>query len=505
MGYDSQLARGAVINLIGLVAKLVHPLFFVLITWFFGTSVVGLYFLAIFIVQVADSAVTAGYNDATTIFGSAHADPESPTAPQLYQVLGNAFAITLGLSGVLMLVGLFGIEPLVTSLYADKPELEGALRILLWSLPLTALPQVCIAATKALMFMGYDTSINGFAKPLVLLATSLLAWFLDAGLEGLMWAHVATQAVVTVLALWAFRRHFSLALTLQAIRNFRLEREMLRFALPQNLNMTFNRYLTRLDVIMLGAFGFSNHQLAYYSAAALVTSNLREIKLIFSSALGPIIARHHAAGDRQSLIRDLSRVTRWTTTLIVPAVLASVVLRDDILALVDPSFGPASGESSLFVVMLLVPPLLSCSLGLAGNTIVWTRHSTWNLVNSSLIALLNTGFNWLMIPWLGLEGAAIATVAASLMVSLLQLGELWMLERAFIAPSAVYKPWLGFALGLGALLLVWDPATLGTVGLRIGLAGALVASFFGLMLVLRHEEVVGTLRRVPSWLVVRRR
>ena len=36
-----------------------------------------------------------------------------------------------------------------------------------------------------------------------------------------------------------------------------MHRAMLGFAVPQSLNMTFNRFLTRFDALMLAAFGFS--------------------------------------------------------------------------------------------------------------------------------------------------------------------------------------------------------------------------------------------------------
>lgn len=491
--YDRHLVRGAFFNLLGLVAKLVHPLFFLIVTWFFGPALVGLYFLAVFIGEIAQSAVTSGFNDATTLFASRHAD-DPAAEDRLYRVLGNAFAVTGGLS-LLLLVGLCsGAGWLVEYLYPDRPALADALRLLAFSLPPAAVAQVGVAATKARMRMEYDALINGLVKPLALLGASLVAWALDAGLLGLIAAHVVTQCILALMATRAMARHFDLRQVVRATLHPVWDREILRFAIPQTANMTFNKYLTRVDVIMLGAFGFSNWHLAFYAAAALIATNLREVKLIFAQALAPVAARHHARGDREAFEAVLGRVSRWTTSLAVPLVLTVAVLRGDLLRFVDASYT----ADTTFMLWLLVPPFLSCAFGLAGNSIVFTGHSGWTLFNSVLVAGLNTLFNWLLIPRWGLEGAAIATAASASLVAALQLVELRLLEGVRLRAAAVYKPHLGMAAALLVLLLTGDPAALPGLGDRLALAAVLALGFGALMALLRHEEVVAFRARTQS-------
>lgn len=482
--YESHLLRGSLINLIGLAAKLVQPVFLVAITWLFGTDIVGQYFLAIFIAQVAAVLVSSGYDDATLIFASRYAD-EDPHSDELYVVLSNALGITALLNGVALGVAFFGAESFVDRFYPGQDQLAPALKLLAWSVPFTAISSICIAATKAVMRMEYDAFIRGFLNPVVLLGLSVGAFALDWGLMGLLWSFLIAQIVTAVASVMAYARHFSLSRTVAALRRPRLSASMLWFAIPQNVNMTFSRYSTRLDVIMLGAFGVSNHLLAYYSAAALVTSNLREIKMVFAGALAPIIARHHAASDRPQMETSLNRVTRWTTTLIVPAVLVSLVMRDDVLLILDAGYG----GDSLFVVVLMLPPLLSCTVGLAGNCIVWTRHTAWNLVNSVLNAALNTTLNLALIPTYGVLGAAVATASAALLVSALQLLELYRLEGIALRMKEVGQAYLGFALLLPVVLLVGDPGQYGSLFGRVALAMALAGSFFSLMFLVRHPEI----------------
>lgn len=492
---DRHLARGAFFNLLGLAAKLIHPLFFLIVTWFFGPDLVGLYFLAVFVGEIAQSAVTSGFNDATTVFASRHAD-DPAAEDRLYGVLGNAFAVTGGLSLVLLATMLAGAGLLVEYVYPDRPALAGALRLLAFSLPPAAVAQVAIAATKARLHMEYDAFINGFAKPLALLAGSLVAWGADLGLSGLIGAHVVTQFLLAYLGMRALRRHFDVPRVIQATLHPVWDREILRFAIPQTLNMTFNKYLTRVDVILLGAFGFSNWHLAFYGAAALIATNIREVKLIFAQALAPVAARHHARGDREAFEAALGKVSRWTTTLAVPLLLAVAVLHGDLLRLVDPSYG----ADSTFMLWLLIPPFLSCAYGLAGNSIVYTGHSGWTLFNSVLVASLNTLFNWWMIPRWGLAGSAAATALASLLVASLQLVELYLLEGVRLRFAAVWKPHVGLALGLLALVPVGDPALFGGLLERIGLTIGLIVGYIAVLVVLKLEELasIPLLRRFTT-------
>jgi O-antigen/teichoic acid export membrane protein len=119
------------------------------------------------------------------------------------------------------------------------------------------------------------------------------------------------------------------------------------------------------------------------------------------------------------------------------------------------------------MLWILIPPLLSCSVGFSGNIIVMTGHSLWNLINSVSVAGLNVLFNYWLIPDHGLEGAAVATALAALIFSVAQLVEARMLVGARLLVGQIYKPWLAAV-----------PATLIAVGITywMGDAGVVIRS-----------------------------
>jgi O-antigen/teichoic acid export membrane protein len=494
LALDRHLVRGAFVNVLGLCAKLIAPLLFVLLTWMFGPAVMGLYFLTTSIGDMATSAVTSGYVDATMIYGSKHVDHsgrDEAAAEALYQVLGNAFAFAIGTGVTFIVLAMVGADALVARLYPTHPEVAPALRLLAWSLPFSAFATTAVSATKIHMHMEYDAGIMAFGRPLLQLAGGVVVWLLGGGIVGLMSAMVVTQIVLASLALWAFLRHFDGRRALRATLRPRFHRTMLEFAIPQSLNMTLNRYITRLDVVLLAKFGHSAENLAFYSTAALITSNLREIKLIFSSALAPVAARYHGQGDRAALEVTLGRVARWTTSLVIPLLILVTVLRGDLLRLVSRTY---TGDSR-FMVLLLIPPFLSCAYGLAGNLVTYTGHSGWTLTNSVLIAGFNTAFCWLLIPRYGLFGAGLATALAMTMISSLQMLELRWLEGVRIRLAAVYKPHVALLVAAAAIALFWDPAQLEGLALRVAVGLGVVGLYAAVLYALRHEELLDLVAR----------
>ncbi len=485
--YAGEIKRGALFNFLGGVAKLAQPLSILCVTWLWGPSFTGAYLLGQSLLEIVSACLCSGCSDATTIFGSRHAELAAHDEREeraLYRVFANMFAVTGGASLLLALAALLCAAPLVHHVFPHYAELLPGLYWLAFSLVPRSLGLVAIAATKAMMRMEHDAWVQGVVFPISLLVAYLVVFAAGGGLLALCAAQLVVELLTCALAFSAFRRYFSLARVGSALRDGEWDRRLLGFALPQSLNLTFNRYIARVDAIMLASFGLAEADLAYFATAAYLTSNLGQIRTLFSGALAPALARLHVRNERAAFEETLGRVSRWTTAIVVPVVLVLVVLREDVLRSISGSYG---GHSA-FVVVLLIPPLTNCAFGMAGACLMFTGHSRMTLANSLCVALLNTAFTYLLIPRYGMLGAAIATTIATSITTGLQMLELWWLERFRIRLSAVWKPHLGFLLGAVVLGALWDPAQL-SAPLRFGVALAIALGYLALMFALRLEEL----------------
>jgi O-antigen/teichoic acid export membrane protein len=383
-----------------------------------------------------------------------------------------------------------GARALVEHVFPGYRALLPGLYLLGWSLVPRSFSQIAIAATRATLRMQYDALLNGLVQPLGILVGCLLTRAFGGGLTLLLAMQLGVESLVCVLAMVVFARHFALRELWAAFRPFRFDPQVLGFAIPQSLNLSFNRYIARLDGIMLAAFGLGQTELGYFSTAALLTGNIASLRLVFSGALAPVVARYHSGGEREAFRQTLSRVTRWTTSLVVPVILVTLVLRDDLLRLVSHDYG----RDSLFVAVLLIPPFTNCAYGMAGACLMFTGHSRVTLANSFCVAILNTAFTYLLIPRYGMLGAAVATALATSLTTGLQVIELQRLERVAVSLRSIWKPHVGLIVGLLVIGVLWDPVTLPLFG-RLATAGGLALGYCVLMLLLRHEELVGVIER----------
>lgn len=487
MAYREALLKGTLVNALGLLAKLLYPLLIFVLTKLFGPELMGHYFVGLAVIELGTGAVTAGWATATTLRVSPHAETASDdheASATMNATLGRTLMYSLGTALIFALL-IQGLASWAIHNYFTKHvELLPGIYFLGWAMIPTAFANIVGAATKAHLTMVWDAALGGM-RPLLLLLASVVVYFLGGGLTGLLASYFFSMLILACLSLIPLVRYFDWR---EVSRNFRpvWDSKLINFAVPHGLSHTLTLYITRLDTIMLGALGVEPVELAWYATASYLTSNLQQLRIVFSTTLAPVVARHHHRDEREELTVLLSRTTRWVSSLLPLLALTFVVLRRDILGLIDSSY---ARDGDAFILVLLIPAGISCAFGLAGNFITYTGHTRVNLMNGVLVGVLNTVLNLLWIPPYGLMGAASATAVSVATVGVLQLVELRVLEKIRIRPRDVWMPYAGAAVGAGILGLLWDPAEFGGPSARLVLALAVLVAYAIGLWIAGHPEV----------------
>jgi len=485
--------RGALINAVGLVSKILGPAFLIIATWLFGAETMGIYLLTTSMAEVAKSAVSSGFGDGAVVFASRYADTvANESEDRLYGVLGNAFFVPLGLTFLLTLLAFFGRKIIAYQLFEGQKGLFEAIAWICISLPLMVFSHMAVAATKARLKMTYEVLLNSILTPVCLTGFALIAWLLDAGLSGLLAGYVATQTVLVGTSIWALRREFEIRRLLRASLAPQFDMTFLTFAIPQGLTLTLSNYVNKLGLMALAAAGYSSFQIAFYATAERLVQMLREIKLLFSNSLLPVAARYYARKDHVRLEETLGQAARWTTTVVTAAILVIVVLRNDLLKIVDTRY---QGDTR-FMIVLLVSAFIYCAYGLAANVITVAGHSRWSLVNALIMAGAATALCNLLIPQYGLTGAAIAmTVAGALNIGFAML-ELRWLEGIAIRFRYVWHANLGLVVGAVPIVALWDPAIFASLLVRAAFAGGVLALYVFILWVVGQPEARALVNRL---------
>jgi O-antigen/teichoic acid export membrane protein len=419
------VARGARINALGVVARIAQPVMLGLLTRWYGPEQMGVFLLAAATLETAAALATGGLQDAVVALVSP-LDAESDDA---YRVLASAFLFAAGAAAL-------GAAVAAGAAYAAPGWLpQAGVGEALWrmapALPLFCFTGVVVSATRARFSQAEDVALQGVSRPLLIIACGWALAGPGAGAHTLALAYVSAHAILAIAAAFALSRRFSWPRVATALRAWPMDRPLVRFALPQNLNQALYALTHGASVLALGTAGLKSADVALFATALGITSSLRHVRLLFTSAMAPVTAALYVHRRIDELQRVMTRAVRWSLSMAVPIALGMVILRNPLLRLFHPSYE----AGWLWMTLLVIGPLLNVVAGFASNAIVMAGFVRWNLFNTIVATATTYGFTWVLAPSLGMMGAAVAAAAAGALVSALQIGE------ARVLVGVTPRPW----------------------------------------------------------------
>ncbi len=237
--------------------------------------------------------------------------------------------------------------------------------------------------------------------------------------------------------------------------------------------------ISSVDRIMV-KFYLPAEQLAYYAMASLIVTALTIVSSTAGTALIPSLTAATEKGDRALFRKQIWNTTRLGLLLLVPAGAVLFTLSTDIYAIVLPRYVASAGPLRILVFIGFIDILCRT----AWASLVANGRGGMAAAAYILAASLNIVLNVVMIPRLGIEGAALATItsfvvlAVILQVMMSAVSKVRARIRDIVHPLAIALvfPALGYACASLAvwprMLVVLLPGTL--IFLLIALRSSLV-------------------------------
>jgi O-antigen/teichoic acid export membrane protein len=130
--------------------------------------------------------------------------------------------------------------------------------------------------------------------------------------------------------------------------------------------------------------------------------------------LMPLVARLHATGERARIQQVLTRSARTIFLFSSVLALGLIIFSAPVLSLFGGDF---TGGVEAFRI-LAAGELVKVFLGFGGLALVMTGHERGLAKGVAVWAGLNIGIGAALIPWLGVDGAAIASTASAAVANL---------------------------------------------------------------------------------------
>lgn len=486
----ANLATGVSISLIGKIAgRGIFALGQIVLARVLGPAAFGLYAIGWSIFRVTQATVSLGLHNGVIQFGSRYQENDRAS---LRGVLLQSLAITLAIS--LFVAGVFFLAAGWIESVFKQPGLAPVIRGFAVAVPLAAGLKVTAAATRISQRMEFSAYAEDAGQPAISLALVLVFFLLGWRLAGAVAADVISFGIAFALALFFLRRLFPDGFSFQQETRFHT-RELILFSLPTTLIGVFAPLVSWADRLFMGYFRPATEVGVYQAvaqASILFTIILRGMNL----TMAPIVADLYHKNEMERL-EGLFRIgTKWGLYLSLPLFLVICFVPR---ALITVAFGLEYTSGVAPLVILAVGQLINVATGAVGIILVMTGHQNRWLVLSGLALAAAITLHWLLIPRLGMTGAALSTSITTGGLYLAGLVEarrtigLWPYDRRYV------KLLLATALATAALVLlhlssIASPAL--NLLLAVGLsAGIVFGTLFLLGLDTEDRHFISMIRR----------
>lgn len=390
-------------------------LFSVMLARLIGVAGVGLYFLAITIVDIGTTIARLGLENAGLRFASiAYSQGDRGTLAALYRKsMGFAFAAGAAVALPVWLI----VSQL--PLGGDRaPELRAEFPLLVLAFAPMALLIIQAEFLKGIGASGVGTFAHAVVPPLLLLCVSIVLWFLGAAtLHTMFVAYVIVAIVAMIHALFAWNRRLP---GIWRERGAFDTRRLLRTSVPVLLVTSMNLVMGWTDILVLGIWADAS-QVGIYGISMRIAALTAFVLGAINIVVAPQFAALHAEGDVAALRRLAQQSAFWTTVVAAPALLVLVLVPDLILQL----FGPQFKDGAWTLRILVVGQFVNLATGPVGTLLLMTGHEKLMRNNVAASAALNLIGNLVLVPSYGATGAAASTAFSLAVMNVIS----WVMVR----------------------------------------------------------------------------
>ena len=297
----------------------------------------------------------------------------------------------------------------------------AALLIAFGAVPLLALLYMVGHLARVFGWIGLAFAPLYVVRPLFLLAAIGVVMASGWRVTGTTVVALGLLSCVVMLAVQATIVARRLPLPLREARPIYETRLWLRVSIPLFLYNSFYLVIVSTDVIMLGLF-LKPDQVAIYNAALRTAAIVTFIHLAVSAVVAPRFAALHAQGKHDELRALVANTTKWSlaSSLFVSIVLLAV--GHTVLGL----FGTAFVAGYAALVVLVAGNCLHTSMGPFGDLLTMSGNQNQAAVALGCGAVMNIALNGALIPAFGIIGAATATAASMMLITITLV---WLAKR----------------------------------------------------------------------------
>lgn len=255
---------------------------------------------------------------------------------------------------------------------------------------------------KKIEWAAYIKLVDAVLRPIVAIGLVLVGF----GAVGAITGYVVSSLSATLLGIGF--TYYLYSNTVRSEIEPDLRRRVAEYALPIALTHNSDTLLKRVDIILVGAF-LTPLAVSYYVVAKQLMTFLKTPANSLGFAITPRYSEQIHRGNLETASRLYNKALTSVLAFYVPAAVGLVIVAEPTLTLV---FGPeyAGGAIVLQILTLyLVAQTISYITGGGLDYLGRAKHRAYAKAGA---AIINVVLNIILIPTIGIVGAAISTVGS---------------------------------------------------------------------------------------------
>jgi O-antigen/teichoic acid export membrane protein len=286
--------------------------------------------------------------------------------------------------------------------------------------------------------------------------------------RGALHGMIAGSCVVSLISLWMVRHDLLLARI-----DFKLTRSFSAYGSGFALTSIVKQFFWNADVVLLGLFT-NEKAVGLYRIAQTVANPLMRVFSPLWTVLFPTVSIESARGNIDRVKKLLTRGTQWLLLGNLPIVIAGTYLLDFVIPKL---YGGA--QAAIFPIRLLLWGYVIGTITSVSPPILRVYRNDLAFLTTFVAAILNILLNLILIPRLGINGAALASFISFGLLALA------VYIYAFRAIGIPVPPLLNFGVAVQIVLtgLMMATSILNYFWAALGLYALLLLFLFGYKMV----------------------
>lgn len=398
MALSEKIAAGLKADFLSQVLKnLSNGLLVVVLARLLSPDAYGLLYLSISLFAIVTVAGKLGLGKSAARYITEHEETTPGQIPHIIETVGLVLVVTLSLvtvglvlarEQVAVLLGEPGIEPLL---------LVGGLYVITHGV-FNSGRSIC-QGFKKIEWAASIALVEAVVRPLVAVGLVLAG----LGAVGALVGYVVSSFVAAALTVGAVYYLYSTAERRRVEPGLR--RRIIEYALPITLTENSSTLMKRVDILLIGAF-LTPLAVSYYVVAKQIMTFLK----VPANSLGFAISPRYSEQLHRDNLETASRLygEALTSTLLfyVPAAVGLVIVAEPTLRLL---FGPEYTGGTIVLQLLTIYLVVQAISYITSGGLDYLGRAKHRAYAKGVTAVANLGLNLLLIPTVGIAGAAIST------------------------------------------------------------------------------------------------